>query len=83
MDTAPPDYASCSLRELYQVLNHINRERVPDTYAALIAEIESREPASERELLECWRLLDRRKHPEFAATLETQIAALSSATDDG
>lgn len=78
MDTAPTDYASCSLRELYQVLNYIDRERVPDTYASLVSEIESRDVQTERELLECWRLLDHHKHPEFAETLADRINTLAS-----
>ncbi|MEL6447243.1 MAG: RDD family protein [Pseudomonadota bacterium] len=78
MDTAPPDYASCSLRELYQVLNYIDRERVPDSYAALVDEISSRDDHTERELLECWRLLDHRKHPEFAEALADRINSLAS-----
>ncbi|MEO0345675.1 MAG: hypothetical protein AAF229_05410 [Pseudomonadota bacterium] len=83
MDTAQPEYASCSLRELYQVLNYIDRDRVPDTYAALVAEIESRTTETESELLDCWRLLDRKRHPDFAATLESQISALAATTDLG
>ncbi|MEL6950531.1 MAG: RDD family protein [Pseudomonadota bacterium] len=78
MDTAPTDYASCSLRELYQVLNYIDRERVPDSYASLVDEIASRDGQTERELLECWRLLDHHKHPEFAETLADRINALAS-----
>ncbi|MEO0616570.1 MAG: hypothetical protein AAFY69_10610 [Pseudomonadota bacterium] len=78
MNTAPPDYASCSLRELYQVLNHIDKDRVPDTYVALVEEIESREPRDVRELLDCWRNLNRAEHPQFAEKLAAQIHALES-----
>lgn len=68
-----PDYASCTLPELYQVLNHIDAARVPAAYAVLVEEIDSREPTSIHELLDCWSAMDRNKLPEFAARLEQQI----------
>ena len=71
-----PDYAACTLRELYLVLNHIDRERVPETYEALLGEIESRVPRHSDEALDAWRALDRERFPALAARLEEQIAAL-------
>ena len=38
------DYASCSDDELLDVQRRINREKFPETYALLVAEIERREP---------------------------------------
>lgn len=71
-----PDYAACTLPELYQVLNHIDAQRVPAAYAALIEEIGTREPRSIHELLDCWSVMDRNKLPEFAARLEQRIATM-------
>ena len=71
-----PDYAACTLPELYQVLNHIDAARVPAAYAALVEQIESREPKSIHELLDCWSAMDRIKLPEFAARLEQKIESM-------
>ena len=51
-DDYTPDYASCSLRELYDVRARINREEYPRRYALLLAEIERRERDGEVEKFE-------------------------------
>jgi hypothetical protein len=38
-----PDYANCSLKELYDVERHIDKEKYADRYALLIHEIQKRE----------------------------------------
>lgn len=42
---ATPDYSKCSLRELRDIAERINRAQYPDRYALVLREIERRETA--------------------------------------
>lgn len=66
-------YDQCSLNELYQVLNTIDAKKHPENFAALDAEIRSRQGASYADLLECWSLLKRGLWPEHEAYLAAEI----------
>lgn len=68
-----PRYAHCSLRELYDTLNHINANKYPEAFDALDSEIRSRPSPGYSELMECWSTLKRESWPEFTALLEDQI----------
>jgi uncharacterized RDD family membrane protein YckC len=68
-----PDYSTCSLTELYQVLNDIRADEYPENFAALEAEILSRESSSLLELEECYKLIDKARYPEHAARIVARI----------
>ena len=54
------DYTKYSLWDLYDTLNNINAGKYPENFAALEAEIGTRQSASYAELRKCWSLLERK-----------------------
>ena len=71
-----PKYEDCSLKELYDTLNFINADKVPEVFAALENEIRSREPDSLDELRDCWSIINKRNWPEYESLLSGQIETL-------
>ncbi|MEM8683305.1 MAG: RDD family protein [Pseudomonadota bacterium] len=71
-----PKYQTYSLLDLYQVLNNVRADLYPEVYAALVEEIDRRQPESVPELEDCYVALDREKNPDYAARLLSQIKQL-------
>jgi hypothetical protein len=71
-----PKYDNYSLTELYQALDLVRPDLYPEIFAALEQELESRQPESKTELVECYLSLDKDKWPQYAAQLREQINAL-------
>ncbi len=75
-----PNYADYSLVELYHVLNSIRGDLYPHVFDALQSELLKREPRSVVELEDCYFVLDKQKHPEYAERLLGEIEKLGGFT---
>lgn len=75
-----PNYADYSLVELYHVLNSIRGDLYPHVFAALQSELRDREPKSVAELEDCYFVLDKKRHPEYAERLLGEIEKLGGFT---
>ncbi len=75
-----PDYEKYSIAELYQALDSIAVDRYPEIFAALKAELDTREPTSRVELEDCYYRLDKKRWPEYEERLRLQIERMGAGT---
>ena len=71
--TTPKDYSETSIRDLADILNHIDRDKYPENVAAVDAEIRRRSSESFEDLIRARAILESEAWPELDGVLAQWI----------